>query len=96
MDWPDLLPTLTRALPSAKPMKKPAGISDASEKAIQRWQLDQHTFQVYNYEDHNMFFNPDSKSFRLPTAEEAELLMGIDKYYILGASKHDSDSRTSL
>ena len=77
-------------------MKKPAGISDASEKAIQRWQLDQHTFQVYNYEDHNMLFNPDTKAFRLPTAEEAELLMGIDKYYILGASKHDSDSRTSF
>ena len=93
---PHLIPTLTRALPSEKPMKKPAGISDASEIAKQRWSADKRTFQVYNYEDRNIFFNPETGAFRLPTAEEAELLMGIDKYYTLGASKDDSDSRASF
>ena len=40
-------------------MMKPADISDASEDAKQRGSADKRTYQVYNYKDHNMFFNSD-------------------------------------
>jgi len=77
-------------------MKAPAGISSASAEAIGRWKLDSHTFQVYNYESHNMIFSVDKNDFRLPSAEECEQLMGIDKYYTMGAVKEKFESRETF
>ena len=93
---PHLVPTLTRALPSSKPMRSPAGIDTASMEAKQRWVDDDHCFQVYCYEAENMLVHPVTGALRLPTAEEAELLMGIDKYYTVGASKDGIDTRASF
>ncbi len=63
------IPTITRALPSKKPMNNPAGIVAASERAIARWRVDAYTFQVYNYEDHHMIYQHVTQQYRLPSAE---------------------------
>ena len=78
---------LTRALPSKKPMKNPAGFSSASELAIERWRADDHCFQVYNYETDVMLLDQTTGDYRLPSCEECEQLMGIDKYYTLACVK---------
>jgi hypothetical protein len=91
-----LIPTLTRALPSLKPFSKPAGIAQASDKAIERWRADNHCFQVYNYEDNHMIWDTTKDQYRLPSAEECEQLMGIGKFYTVGAVKEHFDSRATF
>jgi len=91
-----LIPTLTRALSSAKPMPHPAGIDTASELAISRWSADEHCFQVYNYESCHMIYDRGLKDYRLPSPEECEQLMSIDKYYTLVAVKEDFTSRKTF
>ena len=76
--------TLTRALPNSRPPKNPAGISTASNIAIQRWEADSYCFQVYQYEDSAMVTKPDSTK-RLPSIAERELLMGFDLGYTKAA-----------
>ena len=82
-------PMLTRALPSKKPMKNPAGFSSASELAIERWRADDHCFQVV------MLLDQTTGDYRLPSCEECEQLMGIDKYYTLACVKEHFDSRAT-
>ena len=100
---PHLLPTLTRALPSANPPSSPAGIKSASKEAKVRWARDEHMFQVYQYEEKNMLCrksenqegtkSDEPNRLRLPTCEECEILMGIPQYYTLGALKEKFESR---
>ena len=59
------LPTLTRALPRARPPLQPAGIAAASSQAIARWQQVRFQFQVYQYEDQHLLWQ--GASWRLPT-----------------------------
>ena len=91
-----LIPTLTRALPSKKPMRNPAGLAQASPVAIARWKADDHCFQVYNYEDHHMVWDTARNEYRLPSANECEMLMGIGRHYTLGAVKEHFDSRATF
>lgn len=92
--WPHQhsLPTITRALPSKRPMKNPAGISQASQEAIQRWHADRHMFQVYHYEHSNMVWDANAKQYVLPSAEECEVCLGIDKLYTLHCVKEHFES----
>ena len=86
-DWYRLgkgpLPTFTRALPRDRPPLRPAGLEGASDAARQRWMEDRYRFQVYQYEDHNLLWHQGS--WRLPTLEEREVLMGFDRGYISSA-----------
>ena len=77
----ELLPTLTRALPRRSPPRAPAGLSQASSEAVQRWQADQHKFQVYWYEANNMVAKPDGLLRTLSLAER-EKLMGFNPGYV--------------
>ena len=72
------LPTFTRALPKRTPPKQAAGLSTASDEAIERWRLDSHKFQVYQYESWHMVRKPDG-SIRLPSLGERERLMGFPR-----------------
>ncbi len=89
--WPadnaELLPTLTRVVRRKHPMKDPAGLAQASFVAIERWELDDFSRQVYNYEDRVMLFNPLTGARRLPNVTECEILMGFDANYTLGGFK---------
>lgn len=75
------LPTFTRALPRRTPPKQAAGLSTASDEAIERWKLDSHKFQVYQYESWHMVRKPDG-SIRLPSLGERERLMGFPTGYV--------------
>jgi len=90
------IPTLTRALPSASPGTAPAGLNKASEKAKERWRADDHCFQVYNYEDHVMVHDSSLGALRVPSAEEAEQLMGFDKFYSVAAVKEKPFEREAF
>ena len=43
-----------------------------------------------------MIYDTLLKDHRLPSAEESELLMGIDKYYTVGAIKEKFESRNAF
>jgi hypothetical protein len=89
--WPadnaELLPTLTRVVRRKHPMKDPAGLAQASFVAIERWELEDFSRQVYNYEDRVMLFNPLTGARRLPNVTACEILMGFDANYTLGGFK---------
>ena len=79
------LPTFTRALPSSKPPRQPAGLAEASEEAKMRWAADEFCFQVYQYESDVMLTSLSDSSLRLPSIEEREILMGFDRGYTKAA-----------
>ena len=53
-------------------------------------------FQVYHYEHSNMVYDVNNKQYVLPTAEECELCLGIDKFYTLSCVKEHFESRDTF
>ena len=98
-EWPDgadSLPTFTRALPSCKPPRNPAGFEEASDLAKERWESDGYCFQVYQYEQIFMLHSADNGTMRLPSPEEREVLMGFDRNYTLAATHEKMPAREAF
>ena len=90
------LPTFTRALPSARPPRRPAGLEDASVEAIDRWEKDEYCFQVYQYEAQFMLTSLADGSLRLPDIHEREVLMGFDRGYTKAAVSSKMGARAAF
>eukprot|EP00435_Cladocopium_sp_Y103_P048031 s1613_g14.t1 len=95
------LPTFTTARPSARPLRKPAGLNQCQSHELDRWREDRHRFPPYQYLDVNCV--QVQGTFRPPNVEEREAIMGFPFGYTRQClkksehgSKHHEDCRLTL
>ena len=81
------LPTFAKLYKRKSPPAPIAGIKTASSQAIKRWTSASYVTQVYNFEDWNLLWNEGRTSWRIPSADERETLMGFDRGYTRAAVK---------
>ena len=73
-------PTFTTSRPSAVPGRKPAGLNQCSDMALQRWHSDTHRFPPYQYQDVHCVVNR-CEEMRIPNVQERELMLGFPLGY---------------
>ena len=87
-------PTFTTSRPSAKPLRRPAGLQDCSAHEIARWKADEHRFPPYQYMDQHCL--QDNKgSFRTPNVWERETILGFPPNYTMQCQKKDQHGKRS-
>eukprot|EP00435_Cladocopium_sp_Y103_P025645 s990_g6.t1 len=85
------LPTFTTSRPSARPLRKPAGLAQCQSHELERWRSDAHRFPPYQYMDVNCI--EVQGRFRPPNVAEREAIMGFPVGYTrqcLRKSEHGS------
>ena len=73
-------PTFTTSRPSEVPGRKPAGLNQCSDRALQRWHSDMHRFPPYQYQDVHCVVNRGGE-MRIPNVQERELMLGFPLGY---------------
>ena len=73
-------PTFTTSRPSAKPMRKPAGLNTCSPDEVARWKEDSHRYPPYQYRKSNCLIN-SSGEYRTPSIIEREAILGFPCNY---------------
>eukprot|EP00438_Fugacium_kawagutii_P022919 Skav229978 [mRNA] locus=scaffold372:377191:382604:+ [translate_table: standard] len=84
-------PTFTRAIPRAKPPKKPAGLEHTPAEAQERWRLHSFRFPPYTYKE-EFVVQHESGQKRVLNANERELLMGFARGHTLSLTKKIPES----
>eukprot|EP00438_Fugacium_kawagutii_P027330 Skav200816 [mRNA] locus=scaffold454:45465:48980:- [translate_table: standard] len=74
------LPTFTTPRPRSTPGRKPAGLATCQPHERQRWVADEHRYPPYQYRDGKGLQDAQG-NWRLPSAEEKEVLMGLPLGY---------------
>ena len=68
----------------SKPPREPVGIDTASKEAVKRWERDSFATNIFHYEDSNMVYSKDDKSFangRLPSISEMHIDPILQTYH---------------
>ena len=81
----DKLPTFTISRPSAKPMRKPAGLGDCLPDEVQRWRDHQHRFPPHQHKDNHCII--EQGRHRPPSMEEPEAILGFPRDYTVQCMK---------
>lgn len=74
------LPTFTTPRPRSAPGRKPAGLDACSPQERERWERDLFRYPPYQYRDDRGLWDGQGH-WRLPSAEEKEVLMGFPVGY---------------
>ena len=86
------LPTFTTSRPSAKPLRRPAGLHQCKTHEVERWRADEHRFPPYQHMDCHCV--QDGKgSFRTPNIRERETIMGFPPNYTLQCQPKDQHGK---
>ena len=57
------------------------GIQEADQEQIQRWKQDNQRLSTYHYHRDNLLWSQDRRSWRLPTPDECDVLLGFPAGY---------------
>eukprot|EP00435_Cladocopium_sp_Y103_P046961 s855_g13.t1 len=74
------LPTFTTSRPSARPGRRPAGVSTCDDAALARWHSDLHRYPPYQYKAENCLHHKTQQP-RVASISEREVILGFPLNY---------------
>ena len=86
--------TFTRPIPRQSPPDQPAGMDQASDKALKRWRGDSFRLQPYQYEGRNLVL--DRNGPRRPTPEEQLRMMGFVSTHLNTKARLSNDAKGQM